>query len=66
MAQVQESLEEQQEAIPATDPAYEAWFRRKVEAGLRDVREGRVLSAEDVEAEMDAFLEELAKNPDAI
>lgn len=56
MAQVQEALEEQQEVMASNDPAYEAWFRRKVEAGLRDVREGRVLSAEDVEAEMDAFL----------
>ena len=44
MAQVQETLEEQQDAMPATDPAYEAWFRRQVEAGLQDVREGRVVS----------------------
>ena len=66
MAQVQDSLEEQQEAMPATDPAYEAWFRRQVEAGLRDVREGRVVSAEEAEAEMDAFVEELTKSHDAI
>ena len=65
MAQVQESLEEQQEAMPSNDPAYEAWFRRQVEAGLRDVREGRVLSAEKADAEMEAFIEELSNNPDA-
>lgn len=29
---------------------YEAWFRRKVEAGQRDVRAGRVFSNEEVEA----------------
>jgi predicted transcriptional regulator len=66
MAQVQESFEEQRELMPATDPAYEAWFRRQVEAGLRDAREGRVLSAEEAEAEMDAFFKELENNPDAV
>ena len=34
-----------------TDAAYEAWFRKKVEAGLRDVREGRVVSHEQIEAD---------------
>ena len=29
---------------------YDAWFRRKVEAGRKAVREGRVLSSEEVEA----------------
>ena len=63
MAQVQESLEEQQEAMPATDPAYEAWFRRKVEAGLRDIQEGREISDEEMEAEADALCERLASPP---
>ncbi len=54
MAQVQETFEEQQEAMPTTDPAYEAWFRRKVEAGLRDVREGRVVSHEQIVADSKA------------
>ena len=66
MAQAQDFQEEQQEVMPSNDPAYEAWFRRKVEAGLRDIREGRVLSDEETEAEMDAFIEKLAKNPDVI
>ena len=30
-------------AVPATDPEYEAWFRRKVEAGMKAYREGRVI-----------------------
>ena len=66
MAQVQEAFEEQQEVIPSNDPAYEAWFRRKVKAGLQDVREGSVISAEEAEAEMYAFVEELTKSHDAI
>ena len=66
MAQVQEEVFDSQTDMPVNDPDYDAWFRRKVEAGLRDVREGRVLSDEEAEAEMNSFLEELAKNPDAI
>ena len=42
-----------------TDAAYEAWFRRKVEAGLRDVREGRVVSHEQIEADAKARREKL-------
>ncbi len=60
MAQVQKSLlEEQQETMPGTDPAYEAWFRRQVEDGLRDVREGRVVSNEQMNAEASALLKTL-------
>ena len=66
MAQVQEDVFDSQTDLPVNDPDYEAWFRREVEAGLRDVREGRVLSDEETEAEMDAFIEKLAKNPDVI
>ena len=40
-----------------TDAAYEAWFRRKVEAGLRDSREGRVVPHEQVMAEVRAMLQ---------
>jgi predicted transcriptional regulator len=29
--------------------SYDAWFRKKVEAGLRDLRAGRVKSSEEVE-----------------
>ena len=60
MAQVQKAFEEQQEVIPSNDPAYEAWFRRKVEAGLRDVREGREISDEEMEAEAEALCKRLA------
>lgn len=28
---------------------YELWFRRKVDKGLQDIREGRVLSSEEVD-----------------
>ena len=63
MAQVQETLEEQQEAMPVTDPAYETWFIRQVEAGLQDVREGRVVSDEEAQAEIDALYRQLTANP---
>ena len=60
MAQVQESLlEEQQETMPGTDPAYEAWFRRQVEAGLQDIQEGRVVSHEQIKADAKARRERL-------
>lgn len=42
-----------------TDAAYEAWFRGKVEAGLRDVQEGRVVSHEQIEADAKARREKL-------
>ena len=47
MAQVQEAFEEQQEVMPSNDPAYEAWFRRKVEAGEKAYCEGRFISQEE-------------------
>lgn len=34
------------------DAEYDAWFRRKVEAGLQAVREGQVLSDEEATAKM--------------
>ncbi|MBQ7606909.1 MAG: hypothetical protein IJU76_02890 [Desulfovibrionaceae bacterium] len=36
-------------SMPDTDPEYDAWFGRKVEAGLRDIQEGRVLTADEVD-----------------
>ncbi len=54
MPKVQEPFKKQQEAMPTPAPAYEAWFRRKVEAGLRDVREGRVVSHEQIVADSKA------------
>lgn len=38
-------------ATPTTDPEYDAWFRRNVEAGLQDIREGRVVSHEQIQAD---------------
>ena len=59
MAQAQDFQEEQQEVMPSNDPAYEAWFRRQVEAGLQDIREGRVVSHEQIEADAKARRERL-------
>ena len=36
---------------------YDAWFRKEVEEGLRDVKEGRLISNEEMNAESDALLE---------
>ena len=38
---------------------YEAWFRRKVEAGMQVIREGRVLSSAEVEERAKARRERL-------
>ena len=35
----------------AEQAAYDAWLRRKVEAARKDIREGRLYSSEEVEAE---------------
>ena len=59
MAQAQEFQNEQQEVTPSTDPAYEAWFKRNVEAGLRDIREGRVVTHEQIKADAKARRERL-------
>ena len=39
---------------------YDAWFRAKVEAGLHDVREGKVVPHEEMEAETQALCERLS------
>ena len=46
MAQIATEYEDVVTDAP-TDTEYEAWFRRKVEAGLKAYREGRVISNED-------------------
>ena len=61
MAQVQESLEEQQEVMASNDPAYEAWFRRKVEAGEKAYREGRIISQEEAARRAELRREKLLK-----
>ena len=59
MAQAPDFQEEQQEVTPSNDPAYEAWFRSKVEAGLRDIREGRFVTHEQIKADAKARRESL-------
>ena len=39
------------ESRSGSNPEYEAWFRRNVEAGLQDIREGRVVSHEQIQAD---------------
>jgi|GEM_PF-2969813 len=39
---------------------YDVWFRRKVEAGLKDIQEGRVISSQEMEAEADSLCLRLA------
>ncbi len=61
MTQAQEFFDEPIAGSTAStqDPAYEAWFRRKVEAGLRDAREGRVVSHEQIKADAKSRREKL-------
>ena len=40
---------------------YAAWFRKKVEAGLRDAEEGRFVSEEEMEAEAKDVCDSLIK-----
>ncbi|WP_158595782.1 hypothetical protein [Oleomonas cavernae] len=46
------------------DDDYEAWFRRKVEAGRTALRDGRVSSNEEIEARFAAKREELLRRLD--
>lgn len=41
---------------------YELWFRRKVDKGLQDIREGRVLSSEEVDCRAEARRVRLLKS----
>ncbi len=45
----------------ASNQAYEAWFKRNVETGLHDVLEGRVVSDEDAQKEVDALYKKLSE-----
>lgn len=46
------------------DDDYEAWFRRKVEAGRADIRAGRVSPSEEVEAYFATYHAELLRRRD--
>ncbi|MBR4605400.1 MAG: hypothetical protein IKO41_04165 [Lachnospiraceae bacterium] len=61
MTQTQEFFSTQIDSSTASsqDLTYEAWFRRKVEAGIQDAREGREISNEEMEAKADALCNEL-------
>lgn len=48
------------EAIEAAT-AYDHYYRENVEAGIRDANEGRVISAEQMEAEAQALLAQYGK-----
>ncbi|MBQ9407565.1 MAG: hypothetical protein IJU37_12615 [Desulfovibrio sp.] len=61
MAQAQDFQEEQQEVMSSNDPAYEAWFRRKVEAGEMAYREGRIISQEEAARRAELRREKLLK-----
>ena len=41
---------------------YDAWYRREVEKGFRNVKEGCLISNEEMNAESDALLEKLLEN----
>lgn len=43
----------------AADAEYDRWFRRKVEAGLQAIREGKVYTAEEVREHSKALLAKL-------
>jgi len=49
--------------IPVDDD-YDAWFRRKVEAGRADIRAGRVSPSDGVEAYFAAYHAELLRRLD--
>ena len=59
MAQVHESLEEQQEAMPATDLAYEAWFRRKVARSIQAIDNGQFLTNDEVNRRAEARIRKI-------
>lgn len=61
MAQVEEEIFESQADAPVNDPEYEAWFRRKVEAGERAYREGRFISQEEATRRAELRREELLR-----
>lgn len=39
---------------------YDLWFRRKVQTGLEDIQKGRVVSDQEMEAEVDSLCARLA------
>ncbi len=61
MTQTQEFFSKQIDSSTASsqDITYEDWFRRKVEAGLRDARECRDISDGEMEAKTEALCDEL-------
>ena len=56
--EVRDLLEKLPSDVSLEDIQYHIYVRQKVERGLKDVREGRVLSQEDVEKKMARWIGE--------
>ena len=54
---VRELLDELPEDTSYEDIQYHIYVRQKIERGLRDVKEGRVLSQKEVERRMEKWLQ---------
>jgi predicted transcriptional regulator len=54
--EVQKMLEQLPDDVSLEDIQYHIYVREKIERGLKDVREGRVLSQDDVEERMSRWL----------
>jgi hypothetical protein len=50
-----EALAERQQGSEAARAAYEAWFRRQVQMGIDALNAGDVVTAEEAEAEAEAW-----------
>lgn len=63
MYQKQEITKEQIDNLSTStsNQAYEAWFKCNVEAGLHDILEGRVVTDEDAQREVDALYKKLSE-----
>jgi predicted transcriptional regulator len=54
--EVRRLLDELPEDVSLEEIQYQLYVRQKIEQGLRDVREGKVLSQEEVEKRMSGWL----------
>ena len=56
--QVRQLLDEMPEDVSYQDIEYRIYLRHKVDQGLEDIRQGRVLEQEEVEQRMTKWLDE--------
>lgn len=54
--EVRKMLEQLPDDVSFEDIQYHIYVREKIECGLKDIQEGRVLSQEDVEERMSKWL----------